>query len=224
MKQIADNIFVFEYELKIMPGVTFPVRSVFIELQSKELLIVSPGPFVPTEIKEFVEKYNNVYCLAPNSFHHLHLESFNGLFPEIEIFGPPSIKKKQPALSSKIKEVKELENQLSGQLKFFAIDGNDLLSETVVYDKLSKSLIVTDLLFNMRNPMPLGRKMLLKLAGAYDQPAQSRLIKASTKDKNLYLKSIYKLKELKCNLLVFSHGDNINDPKEIEKTLNSLGK
>ena len=224
MKQITENIYTFEYEAKIMPGVSFPVKSVFIELESNELLIVSPGPFVESEIKKFLAKYKKVYCLAPNGFHHLHLGAFNKLFPEVEIFGPSVIKKKQAALSSKIKRVEELKELLSGQLDFYTIEGNKLLSETVIYDNRFKTLIVTDLIFNMKNPMPLGRKILLKLVGTYNKPAQSRLIKASTKDKELYLKSIDNLIKLKSKMLVLAHGETISDPIEIEKVLYRLSK
>lgn len=223
MKKIAENIFTYEYSAKIMPGVHFPVTSSFLELDNNELMIISPGPFEQKMIQEIVAKYSTVYCVAPNAFHHLNLKSFNDIFPKIDIYGPSSITKKQPWLSEKFLSLDSLKEKLTGQILFFPILGNSTLDETVFYCRRSKSLIVTDLFFNMRDPMPLGRKWILSLVGAKNKIAQSKLVKKTTKDKEAYVRSVKPLNELDCKRIIVGHGHIVEGAAEIKKALKVIG-
>ncbi|NOX92258.1 MAG: hypothetical protein GXP18_07360 [Gammaproteobacteria bacterium] len=223
MKKITENIFIDEYSVKIMPGVHFPVNSSFIELEKNTLMIISPGPFKQKMIQEIIAKYSTVYCVAPNAFHHKYLKNFNDLFPEIDIYGPLALTKKQPWLSGKILNLDSLAEKLKGQILLFPILGNSLLNETVFYCHRSKSLIVTDLFFNMRNPMPLGRKWILSLVGAKNKIGQSKLIKKSIKDKEAYVRSVKPLHKLDCQRIIVGHGHIVEEPAEIKKALEVIG-
>jgi hypothetical protein len=223
MKKIAENIFTYEYSAKIMPGVHFPVSSSFIELKNNKLMVISPGPFEQKMIRKIITKYSTVYCVAPNALHYKHLKSFNALFPEIDIYGPSSLTGKQPWLSEKILSLDSLNEKLKGQVLFFPILGNSLLDETAFYCRQSKSLIVTDLFFNMKNPMPLGRKWILSLVGAKNKIAQSKLVKNSIKDKEAYVRSVKPLGELDCQRIIVGHGHIVEGAAEIKKALEVIG-
>jgi len=206
-----------------MPGVHFPVSSSFIESENNKLMVISPGPFEQKMIQETIAKYSTVYCVAPNAFHYKHLKSFNVLFPKIDIYGPSALTKKQPWLSDKILSLDLLNEKLKDQVLFFPILGNSLLDETVFYCRQSKSLIVTDLFFNMKNPMPLGRKWILSLVGARNKIAQSKLVKSSTKDKEAYVRSVKPLSELDCQRIIVGHGHIVEGAAEIKKALEVIG-
>ncbi len=223
MKKIAKNIFVYEYTTKIMPGVHFPVSSSFIELENNQLMVISPGPFEQKKIREIIAQYSTVYCVAPNAFHYKHLKSFSDFFPEIDIYGPSALIKKQPWLSEKILNLNSLNEKLKGQVLFFPILGTSFLDETVFYCCQSKSLIVTDLFFNMKNPMLLGRKCLLSLVGARNKIAQSKLVKSSIKDKAAYIRSVKPLSELDCQRIIVGHGHIVEGVAEIKKALEVIG-
>lgn len=218
MLKIAENIQAYDYDVKLLPGVTFPVRSTLVEIGNM-LIIISPGPFPATEIKSIVEKYDAVFCVAPNAFHHLHIEGFNQRFPDIPLYGPTRVEKKQPALAGKIKRIDELSEIIKGQLRFIPINGAPELDETVFYCSFSKSLIVTDLVFNMRNPMPLGRKCILSLVGANNKIAQSKLVKKAIKNKPAYMQSIKLIRELELARIVPAHGDIIEGQADIKAAL-----
>ena len=223
MKKITENIFIDEYSEKIMPGVHFPVNSSLIELENNTLMVISPGPFEQKMIREIIAKYSTIYCVAPNAFHHKHLKSFNSFFPEIDIYGPSALTKKQPWLSGKILSLDSLAEKLKGQILLFPILGNSLLNETVFYCHRSKSLIVTDLFFNMRNPMPLGRKWILSLVGARNKIAQSKLVKKSITNKETYIRSVKPLAKLDCQRIIVGHGHIVEGAAGIKKALEVIG-
>ena len=206
-----------------MPGVHFPVSSSFIELENNRLMVISPGPFEQKMIQEIIAKYSTVYCVAPNALHYKHLKSFNDLFPKIDIYGPSALTKKQPWLSEKILSLDSLNEKLKGHILFFPILGNSFLDETVFYCRQSKSLIVTDLFFNMKDPMPLGRKWILSLVGARNKIAQSKLVKSSIKDKEAYVRSVKPLSELDCQRIIVGHGHIVEGATETKKALEVIG-
>lgn len=222
MNKVAENISTYEYTTKIMPGVSFPVWSTFVELMNNELMIISPGPFEQSMIEETINQYSHVYCVAPNAFHHKYLEGFNALFPGIDMYGPSSLAKKQPWLTDKLLRLEALAEQLKDQVLLFPIQGNSILDETVFYCCRSKSLIVTDLIFNMRDPMPLGRKCMLKLVGAHNKIAQSKMVKNTTKDEEAYVNSVKPLGELDCQRIIVGHGDLI-EGNDIKEALTAMG-
>ena len=223
MKKIDANLYVYEYTSKIMPGVDFPVRCTAIELENKEVLLISPGPFDQETIRGFMAGYSSVYCAAPNSQHHRHLRRFKELVPEAGLYGPPALIKKQPRLSGKMLGLEQLEPSLKGQVQMFPIAGNPFLDETVFYDVKSRSLIVTDLLFNMREPMPLGRKLVLGMVGAKDKIAQSRLVRKTTGDREAYDRSIRPIGKLDIQRIIVGHGNLIEEAAEVKTALEAIG-
>jgi len=223
MDKIAENIFTYDYTTKIMPGVRFPVRSTFIALDNNALMVISPGPFEPEMIQNIITKYHTVHCVAPNAFHHRYLEHFRDLFPNIDFYGPSSLSKKQPWLSGHLLGFDALREILRDQVLVIPILGNATLDETVFYCQQSKSLVVTDLCFNMRNPMPLGRRCLLSLVGARNKMAQSKLVKATIKDAAAFTRSINILSELDCRRIIAGHGEIIEGAAEISKAFRLMG-
>ncbi|MFC1747743.1 hypothetical protein ACFL2V_02950 [Pseudomonadota bacterium] len=223
VQEMTENIFTYEYAANIMPGVSFPVRSTFLELDNNELMVVSPGPFESKIIQAFLAKYNTVYCVAPNAFHHKHLKSFNTIFPDVDIYGPASLTKKQPWLSGKLLSLELLQEKLKNKVSFFPIQGNATLDETVFYCRRSKSLVVTDLFFNMHDPMPLGRKWILSLVGARNKIAQSKLVKKSTSDVEAYAQSVKILGELDCQRIIVGHGNVVEKAVDIKRALEAIG-
>ena len=141
---------------------------------------------------------------------------------DAELFGPKSIEKKQPSLSGKLQHVDELQTRLSEQIQLIQIRGNNALKETVIYHKESQTLIVTDLIFNMKKPMPLGRKIILSLARAKNGPAQSQLVTKTIKDKDLYLKSIEEIESLDIRKIIMAHGEIIEDSIDIKNAMNAM--
>lgn len=222
IKQLVERMMTYEYTAKILPGAHFPVRSTFLELANQELMIISPGPFEAHFIQPIIAKYKQVYCVAPNAFHHMHLQQFHRRFPEVAIYGPRALVKKQPWLSNHLSSLSSLEKTLKAQVTFLPIAGNPTLSETVFYYQPTKTLIMTDLIFNMREPMPKGRRWLLTLAGVRNKIGQSKLIKYTIKDHRAYADSIKAILGLECERIIIGHGNIIEGQIDIQKAFEVL--
>lgn len=187
-------------------GVVFPAKTFIIE-EDTSFVIISPGPLNSQAIDRLSKTKKELVFIAPNNFHNLHLRSMHDIFPNAKFFGP-----KRAAKVSTV-SLLAMEDFSSPNIETIYIEGNNSLSETCFYYKPEKTLIITDLFFNMNHEMNLMTKMTMKISGAYKKLATSRMIKFSTKDKNLFNQSLQRLAALDFTEVIPNHGDSIS--KEI---------
>jgi hypothetical protein len=95
------------------------------------------------------------------------------------------------------------------ELSLIKLEGMPSYNEVVFLHHASKSLIVTDMCFNIRKPEGLGAKIIFGLFGTYDRFAVSRLFKMMIKDKAALKKSIDEVLSCDFDNIIVSHGENI---------------
>jgi len=223
MYRITDNIYGQDYTENIMPGVRFPVRTTFLELEGGGVLVISPGPLDGAEVRGYLGGFGQVLCMAPNAFHHRHLAAFHAQFPHVPIHGPEGVKKKAPGVASALLPPEALQPLVGDQVRLFPIAGIPKMEETVLYCARTQTLVVTDLLFHMRAPMPLGRRLVLGMGGAYNRIAQSRLVRGLIKDRAAYLQSVRPLAGLEIRRIIVAHGDIIEGEVGVRQALVAIG-
>ena len=98
------------------------------------------------------------------------------------------------------------------------LEGAPAFNECVFFHKASRTLIVTDLLFNFKN-LPSNLKMLpFKMFGTFNRPACSRLLKLFTRDKKLFKKNAARIFEWDFDKIAMAHGEVIeSNAKDILK-------
>jgi hypothetical protein len=187
-------------------GVIFPAKTFIIE-EDTSFVIISPGPLNSQAIDRITKTTKDLVFIAPNNFHNLHLKSMHDIFPDAKFYGPKRAAKVSGVTLLNTKDFS------SPNIEMIRIEGNNSLSETCFYYKPEKTLIVTDLFFNMKHDMNMMTKITMKMAGAYKKLATSRMIKFSTKDKDLFNQSLKRLADLDFTKVIPNHGDSIS--KEI---------
>jgi hypothetical protein len=128
-------------------------------------------------------------------------------FPNAKFYGP---KRAAEVSGVPLLNIKEFS---SPNIETIYIEGNNSLSETCLYYKPKKTLIVTDLFFNINHDMNMMTKMAMKMVGTYKKLATSRMIKFSIKNKDLFNQSLKRLADLDFTEVIPNHGDSIS--KEI---------
>ena len=212
MKKVDKKLYVFEDSIKIMPGVSFELRSTLIEISNNKLLIISPAKMKDEELIAIANKYEQVICVAPNILHNKYLLNTLRNIPQAKIFGPEALLKKIPQLRGRLNSTEELDGELDNQVSIYPIHISSDLVEIEFFHRPTETLILTDLIFNMREPMPIGRRLILKMVGAHDKVGQSQLVKKSIRDKAKYLNSIEKLEKTNPRRIIFGHGSVLDDP------------
>jgi hypothetical protein len=200
---------IINYEAHAGFGVTFPAKTFLIQ-DSKSYFIISPCDLPKETIDLLLESNKVINFISPNNFHNLHIKKMKELFPNSKFYGP-----KRSAKQSGV-ELNNSKHLSSEDIEFIYLEGNNTLSETCFYHKPSKTLIITDLFFNMKHEMNISTKLAMLMAGTYKKLGTSRIIKLSIKDKKAFKDSLNYILSLPIEKVVPSHGDPI-DKQEFKR-------
>ena len=143
-----------------------PTRMTIVRLADRTLWIHSPIAY-SDELRSAVAELGRVSALvAPNSYHHLHIESWAAAHPQAELFAPPDlITRFQSRDWGDLTE--STTEAWSGEIATRLAELGSF-SEAVFFHHASRTLIVTDLMQNFEADRVRGffSKLLLRTGGA----------------------------------------------------------
>jgi hypothetical protein len=147
------------------------------------------------------------YIVAPNRMHHLFLGKCAERYPEARTFGPPGLAEKVPAL--RVDEVLKdaPPSDWADHFEQLVVQGAPKMSEVVFLHKDTRTLVVSDLFFNIVRPANLRTKFVLTLMGTRGKLAKSRGWSLMTEDKAAFDTSVRKVLDWDFDNLVMAHGD-----------------
>ena len=210
LRSIADDLWVAEQPLRYL-GVALTTRMTIVRLADGVLVIHSPIRLTE-ELRSDVASAGRVrFIIAPNRFHHLFVPNWQQAYPDAQTFCAPGLDTKR------------------ADLKFTAILGDDPpaawanemdqafmrafppLNEIVFFHRKTRTLIFTDLLFNItRNSSAYGR-FLLRLDGAFRGPAIPRSFRLLLRRRRSECAAfLNRLLSWDFDRVILAHGDIIN--------------
>jgi hypothetical protein len=188
-----------------MPLMKLPVRSVIVKLSNANILI-SPGSRL-TE-KDYKEMGNITDVIAPNLFHCGGIAKAKQFLPEAKTWGVVGVKKLKPEI--KWSEILEPQKwPYNKELEMIAIQGISKINEVLFFHPETKSLIVTDLCFNIRNTKGFGPWLILNLFGTYNRFGISKFFLKYADDKKAFINSMENLLKIDFENIIVSHGENV---------------
>ena len=191
--------------VKKMPLMHLPVRSVFVGLSNSGVLI-SPGSNLNLTQLKSIEGLTDI--VAPNLFHCGGVEGALRVFPKARVWGPASAKKIKPEIpwTNYLTDSSWSFNQ---ELKMISIRGMPKVQESVFVHLSTKTLIVSDLCFNLTDASGIGARIILGLFGTYKKFAISRFFLKFVQDKRVFLDSLDEVLAADFENVVVGHGSPI---------------
>lgn len=203
LNALADNLWVLDQDFKMM-GANIGVRTTVVRLSDGSLWVHAPGPEIAGAYKSLCALGTVRHLVAPNAFHHLYVPKAATLFPEATVWGPGALKKKQPGLSFQALG-KELPEAWMDDFEVLHLAGLKL-QEYAFFHHASKTLIVTDLVFNLQNP-DFTTRLLTRLMGTHKGLACSRLISTlMLRDKKVLQKTLETIYSWDFERVLMAHG------------------
>jgi hypothetical protein len=203
------DILFFESEISLVGKmIILPVRSTIIKT-SKGIVIISPIKFTDEQFRQIESLGSVTDIISPSLLHHLFLPRAKNYFKEATVWGPPGCKEKLPEIKwSKIltKDTWPYENEID----LMIVNGCPEMNEVVFLEKRSKTLIVTDLVFNLTRPKGWGAPIMLRLLGTYKKFAVSRFIKKYLVDQKAFLNSVKNILNWQFTRVVMAHGEIVS--------------
>lgn len=206
LQAVAENIWVIAHPFEILK-VKMGTRTTVVRLNNGGLWLLSPGAGL-AQLKPELEALGPVQAIvAPNTMHHLFLPDTVALFPEARLYGPGGLKRKQPSLAIE-SLAPEAPDLWRDDLQQIRLEGMPMLQETAFFHPLSRSLLVTDLVFNLQHSDHAWSRLFMRLNDAYGKFGPSRMLqKMVFKDHAALAQSLERVLSWDFDRVVLAHGD-----------------
>ena len=210
LRQIAEGLWTVEDELGLPAGVWLPIRATVVALPGGELLVHSPTP-LGGDLATGIERLGRVaHLVAPNLLHHVSLSAWLARFPAARVWAVADLARKRPDVA--------IAGGLDGgdgqaappwaaQFTPLPLAGCPSLRETVFFHGATRTLVCSDLLFNVRAPRGWATKLVLTLAGTRGRFAMSRAWWRYAADRAALGASLARMLEWPFTRVMVGHGD-----------------
>ncbi|WP_394821611.1 DUF4336 domain-containing protein [Pendulispora albinea] len=212
LHMITDVLWTLEDTIRLGGGMQMPARATIVRLskggQSGESKLVLHSPLaIDDETARGIARLGKVeWIVAPNCMHHLFLKGACERWPNARVLGAPGLERK---LGEGVRfEALPSEGPLfDGEMAVRRIDGAPSLAEHVFFHPGSRTLVVSDLVFNVHAAPGFSLPLFLRIVSAWKKLAQSRVWRLLVKDRAAAAQSAEDVLRWDFDRLVMAHGD-----------------
>ena len=205
---LAPNLWELNAPLSVV-GMALGHRMTVARLPDGGLWVHSPVAHSPALAAELAQLGPVAHIVAPNAIHDTYLEGWFAAFPSTRFHGARGFAKFRPDLKFTDTLGDTPDAAWAATFDQHMIRGMPRLNEVAFLHRASRTLILTDLAFNLGPEMPLLSRVLLRVNGCYCKFGPSRLLKTTIKDRAALRRSLDHLLAWDFDRVVVSHGRNI---------------
>jgi hypothetical protein len=178
-----------------------------IRLSDGGLVLHSPVR-LDDEIRQELDRLGPVTALvAPNRVHHLFLGDYVRAFPRGRLYGAPGLAEKRKELKFDAILDDSSPSEWAGQIEQHLFRGAPYISEVVFFHRPTRTLMVTDLVFNIKAEKTAGARFFCWVTGAAGRFGPHRLIRLMIRDKVQAAKSVETIMRWNFDRVIMTHGD-----------------
>jgi hypothetical protein len=184
-------------------GLDLGARMTVVRDGAGRLVLVSPIAIDEATAGE-LHALGQVACVvAPSLMHYRFVPGVRERYPDARVLAAPGLAAKRPALPIDA----ELDAAEVPGLRQHLVAGMPGLNEVAFLHPPSRTLILTDLLFNFPTAEGWLLRTYLRLGRAYGGPAQTLLLRAMVKDRAALARSRDELLAWDFDRIVVAHGE-----------------
>lgn len=206
LRPVAEDVYALEVPFRT-GGLELGGRMTVIRLPGGGLWIHSPVR-LEAATRAAVEALGPVrYLVAPNLMHHLHMRGWAAAYPEARVVALAGLRRKQPELRIDV-ELGDTPDAGYGQvITQQHVRGIPRVEEFVFLHRPSRTLLLTDLAFHIRESPSWLTRTYLRLSGTYGKLAPTMLLKSLVKDRAALRASLDAVLSLDFERVVVCHGE-----------------
>jgi hypothetical protein len=204
LKPLASNLWVAEAPLT-MGGFEIGARMTVVRLPDGGLWLHSPIGLTP-ELRQALDHLGPVaHVLSPGSFHYLHVPELALAYPDAAVYAAPGSASKLAKCSPKLL-TDALPQPWAGTLEQLAFAGSRLYDEVVFFHPSGRTLIVTDLCFNIPAESSWYTRLVARAFGILGRPSASRSFFLTIRDRAAVRQSLERILAWDFDRIILSHG------------------
>ena len=209
-RAIADDVWVVHRALRFF-GVEVGTRMTIVRLADGGLWLHSPVE-IDDALAAWLQTHGPVrHIVAPNKLHHLFAGDAKGRFLDAQLHLAPGLAAKRPDLEG-AELVPDAVPPWGDEIAVHRIGGLRVLGEVVFFHIASRTLIVSDLAFNIGPSAPWGTRQFGRVTGTYGKlgcPLDMRLFFIA--DRDVFAASLDEIRRWPFERIVLAHGDLVVD-------------
>lgn len=205
LQAVADDVWMAQQVLAKPGRVRIPINMTVLRLRDGALLLHAPIA-IDDALAAALDALGPVrHVVAPNSFHHLYVAPCLQRYPQAALYLAPGLPQKRPDLKpAGVLGAGAL--PWDSELDTLTIEGAPKLREVAFFHRASRTLLVTDLLFNMTHPATATTGLVLRMMGTYRRLAVSRAWRFYTKDRRAQQPTLEALLTWPFQRIIPAHG------------------
>ena len=206
MKTLAENLWLLHYKLPIL-GEYLGRNVTVVRLNSGELVIHSTGPFTREDVDAISALGTPAFLVEAITLHDTFSKEGHEAFAGVPFYAPPEFSE---TVGFPTQSLDQPPASWQGELDVLELAGKSKAPEYVFLHRSSRTLIVTDLAFNIEDDAPLGVRMLSYLqVGVQHSPGVPRPEKFMVDDKAAFKRSLDTMMGWNFDRVIVGHGEPI---------------
>jgi Domain of unknown function (DUF4336) len=207
LRAIDTNLWAVDDLLPLPLGVRMPIRATIARVADGGLWVHSPTP-LSAELVAAVSALGPVRdIVAPSCLHDRSIGAWGQQFPEARLWAAPGLPARRPDLTFRGVLDEPMDPIWASEIEFIALAGAPSLNEVVFFHVASRTLVCTDLLFNIRKPATAMTSFVLTLAGTKGRFAMSRAWWRYARDRPALRASVEQMLEWDFARVIPAHGE-----------------
>ena len=205
MRQLAPELWVTERPLRF-GGLQVGTRMTVIRLSSGELFLHSPVRLDPALAAALEALGRPRFVVAPNRFHHLFAGDYVAAYPACELFLAPGLERKRPDLKIAGVLGDAAHPAWANEIDQGLIRGVPLMNEVVFLHRPTRTLLTSDLVFNIGCDSPALTRWGFRLLGGYGRFGTTVLERLFVRDRPAARASLERVLAWDFDRVVLAHG------------------
>jgi len=211
LRKVSDDLWTHDTLLSLSLGLRLPLRMTVVRLPSGKLLLHNPVAMDDALAGELAALGTVSELAAPNLGHHLSVAPVLRRFPSALVRGCPGLAAKKPDVSFASELGDQVPEAYEGALETAFLRGAPRLNEVVFFHPSSRTLVVSDLVFNVVTPANAATAFLLTLTGTRGRLARSRLLSSMIRDRAAFAASLKRVLAWDFDRVLMAHGEPVHE-------------
>jgi hypothetical protein len=205
---IIDGILRLRSELRLAPAMYLPIAATAIRLPDGGVWLHSPIAFTDEDVAAIDALGPVRFLVAPSGLHHLFIRAAAERWPDARIVASGAVAAKQPGLAFQPLTTTDL--PWGDAIAALPVDGMPNVQEWAFYHAPSRTLLLTDLLFNLRDVHGWASHLAYTLFGTHGRLANSMLFRTEIRDRPALAASVERVLAWPFDRLLPCHGEPID--------------
>ncbi len=206
LDSIAPNLWVARRPLKLAVG-DIGTRMTVIRLVDGSLFLHSPVR-LDEATRAAVDELGPVrHLIAPSKVHHLFAGDFKAAYPDALLYGPPGLAEKRRHLHIDSVLGDEAPEAWRAEIEQHLFRGAPRMNEVVFFHRASRTLLLTDLAFNVPAGRTEGARLFYWIVGAAGHFGPHRLVRLVIRDRAAARASLERILAWDFDRVIVTHGE-----------------